>query len=290
MTDHVDDDRTDDWQPLPDGVGTALTVSGGVLVAAQAGRLRAWRGPTPLWLAEVADANPARPTLLAERILWGPYAVDVRSGAVAALPYARPPVGYLQTAHTWSADGSAAIAAGRRREPGGTDPGVAAWVFTPAGRVALWSADDVAPVAVFVDRDLAIVGHRDPGVYARDGVPLRSMATATPPQRIDARAGRILLVEPGCLSAWDRSDGTLLGRAEGGWMDACLTPDGDTVLAADTAGNLVRLTVGAGLADAVAEILADPLTGVATDGSVLLGAFAYPPGLRFRSLAVGSAG
>lgn len=283
-------DQTVDWQPLPGGVGTTLAVEGDVLVAAQAGRLRAWQGRTALWLAEVGDANPARPTVLADRILWGPYAVNVRSGNVADLPYARPPDDYVQTAHAWSADGSTAIAAGRRKDRGGAGAATAAWLLSREGRVPLWAADDVAPSAVFVDRELAVVGHRDTGVYARDGVPLRSLATATPPQRIDARRGRILLVEAGCLSVWDGSDGTLLGRGEGGWVDACLTPDGETVLAADMAGSLVRLTVGAGLADAAAETLPDPLTGVATDGSVIFGAFAYPPGLRVRSLGMGAVG
>lgn len=283
--DHDRRDHDNDWQVLPDGVGTVLAVAGGAFVAAQSGRLRAWRGHTPLWLAEVADANPARPTILTERVLWGPYAVATPSGDVTEIAYARPPAEYLQTAHAWSADGSVAIAAGRRQDAGGTGSYAAAWLLTPDGRVPLWSADDVPPTAVFVDRDLVIVGHRDPGVYATDGLLLRSLATATPPQRIDARDGRILLVEAGCLSAWDRSDGTLLGRAEGGWMDGCLTPDGEMVLAADLTGHLVRLAVDAALSDPVVEALDDPLTGVATDGSVLLGAFAYPPGLRFRSLS-----
>lgn len=289
MTDRNSPDHDNDWQALPDGVGTVLAVAGDVFVAAQAGRLRAWRGRTPLWLAEVADANPARPTILAERVLWGPYAVATRSGEVTEIAYARPPVGYLQTAHAWSADGSVAIAAGRRRDPGGSGPSAAAWLLTPDGHVPLWSADDVPPTALFIDRDVAIVGHRDPGMYAMDSLLLRSLATATPPQRIDARAGRILLVEAGSLSVRDRSDGSLLGRLEGGWMDACLTPDGTEVLAADLVGNLVRLTVGTGVADTVPEALDDPLTGVATDGSVLLGSFSYPPGLRFRSLARDSA-
>ena len=35
------------WQALPDGVGTVVAVTGEIRVAAQAGRLRAWRGLDP---------------------------------------------------------------------------------------------------------------------------------------------------------------------------------------------------------------------------------------------------
>ena len=271
------------WQALPDGVGTVVAVTGEIRVAAQAGRLRAWRGPTPLWLAEVGEPNPARPTILADRVLWGPYSVNLDTGTVTALPDARPPAGYAQTAHAWSADGSLAVAAGRRQDRGGSLPPAAAWLFgvTPT---PLWSGADVPPLAVFVDPQLVVVGHRNPDVHAIDGSLLRSLDGVISPQRLDGHAGRLLVVEAGLLSVWNPVAGSLLGRAEGGWVDACLTPDGESVLAADMAGNLHLMSVAAGLRGGVEYPADAPVIGVATDGRVLLAAFARLPGLRERPL------
>jgi hypothetical protein len=272
------------WEALPDGVGTVLAVAGDVRVAAQSGRLRAWRGLAPLWVAEVGSANPARPTVLPDRVLWGPYAVDLGTGSVTELPFARVPAGYVPTAHAWSADGSVAVAAGRRLDPGGSSPPAAAWLLGPSGPSALWSGVDVPPVAVGSDLPFVVVGHRNPDVYSRDGRLLRSLEGVTSPQRLDGHAGRLLVAEAGLLSVWELASGSLLGRAPGTWVDACLTPDGETVVAADMAGQLQRMPVAGGLHRG-ADVPADgPVMAVATDGRVLLASFARLPGLRVRPL------
>jgi hypothetical protein len=276
-----------DWAELPGGVGSVLAVAGELRIAGQASRLRAWRGLAPLWTVEVPEQNPARPTVVGDRVLWGPYAVDAGSGAVAPLSFARPAPGYLQTAHAWSPDGSVAVVAGRRRDPGGSAPSAGCWRLVADGFTTLWTGDDVPPVAVFVDDDRIVVGHRDPAVHplvpTSPATPL-VLAAPVPPVRIDGRAGRLLVVEPGALTVWDGTTGERLGRAPGTWMDACLTPDGQRVFAAVAAGTLVRLSVGQGLSDPAAEAPEVPITAVATDGRVLLAAFAGLPGLRVRAL------
>ncbi len=145
------------------------------------------------------------------------------------------------------------------------------------------------PVAVFTDPDLVVVGHRNPDVRALDGRWLRSLDGMTPAQRIDGRAGRLLVVEAGSLSVWDPVTGALLGRRSGGWVDACLTPDGESVLAADMAGDLHRLSVAAGLVGGILVPADGPVIGVATDGEVLFASFARMPALRVRALAVSGA-
>ena len=271
------------WEPLPDGVGTVLAVSGEVRLAAQLGRLRAWRGLAPLWSVPVDEPNPARPALLRGRVLWGPYEVSLDGGTVTPLPFARVPAGYLPTAHAWSPDGSVAVAAGRRADPGGSSPPAATWLLGQSGPVTLWSGHDVPPVAVLVAPPFVVVGHRHPDVFSMDGTLRRSLDGVTSPQRLDAQAARLLVVEAGLLSVWEMESGSLVGRLPGTWVDACLTPDGSTVLAADMAGALWRLRA-AGLQDR-AEVPADgPVMAVATDGAVVLAAFARPPGLRMRPL------
>jgi hypothetical protein len=121
-------------------------------------------------------------------------------------------------------------------------------------------------------------------VHGAGATPSRVLNAPTPPQRIDIRSARLLLVGSGELSVWDLDTGTVLGRASGTWMDACLTPDGETVLAVDMSGRLVRLTVSDGLRAATVEPQDTPMTAVATDGHVLLAAFAGLPGLRVREL------
>ena len=272
------------WAGVPGGVGSVLAVAGDVRVAAEISRLRAWRGLVPLWLAEAPEQNPARPTILADRVCWGPYAVDLDTGALTEIPFARPVTGYVATAHAWSPDGSVAVAAGRRRDPGGSAPAVAAWRLDPTGPTTLWSGDDVPPVAVAVDGDIAVVGHRDPAVHKAGVSPPTVLSAPTPPQRIDIRSARLLLVGSGELAVWDLVTGTLLGRATGTWMDACLTPDGASVFAVDMSGRLVQLPVSDDLQIATVEPQDAPMTAVATDGQVLLAAFAELPGLRVRDL------
>jgi hypothetical protein len=276
---------SNDWAELPGGVGSVLAVAGDVRVAAELSRLRAWRGHTSLWLAEAPEQNPARPAILADRVCWGPYAVDLVSGALREIPFARPPEAYLPTAHAWSSDGSSAVGAGRRRDPGGSAPPAAAWRLDPTGPTTLWSGDDVAPVAMAVDGEIAVVGHRDPVVHRAGTHPPTVLRAPTPPQRIDLRSGRLLLVGSGELTVWDFATGSLAGRATGAWMDACLTPDGETVLAVDMRGRLVRLPVAEQLQAAAVEPQDAPMTAVATDGQMLLAAFAGLPGLRVRRIA-----
>ena len=276
---------TNSWAALPGGVGSVLAVAGAVRVAAEISRLRAWRGLTPLWLAEAPEQNPARPTILADRVCWGHYAVDLGTGALDEIPFARPPEEYRTTAHAWSPDGSVAVAAGRRRDPASSAPPVAAWRLDTTGPTTLWSGDDVPPVAVAVDGATAVVGHRDPVVYSADANPPKVLSAPTPPQRIGIRSAMLLLVGSGELSVWDLATGALLGRTTGTWMDACLTPDGRTVLAVDMSGRLVRMPVAVNLGIATVEPQDSPMTAVATDGNVLLAAFAGLPGLRVRELS-----
>ena len=276
--------ETGGWIDLPDGTGSVLAVAGDLYLAAETSRLRAWRGSTFLWLAEAVEQNPARPTILADRVRWGPYDLDLRTGALADIPFARSAPGYRQTAHAWSPDGSVAVAAGRRLDPGGSAAPVAAWRLDPSGPTTLWSAVDVPPVAVAVDGDVAVVGHRDPLMYGTGAKPGTVLDAPTPPQRIDLRGTRLLLVGSGELTVWDVPTGALLGRRAGSWMDACLTPEGDRVVAVDLAGSLVRLHVSDHLQTAITEPQATPITAVATDGRVLLAAFAQLPALRVRTL------
>jgi hypothetical protein len=192
--------------------------------------------------------------------------------------------GYLATAHAWSPDGSVAVAAGRRRDPGGSAAPVAAWQLDRTGPTTLWSGDDVPPVAVAIDGDIAVVGHRDPVVHRAGANPPTVLSAPTPPQRIDIRSARLLLVGSGELSVWDLATGTMFGRATGTWVDACLTSDGETVLAVDMSGRLVRLPVSDNLRTATVESQDAPVTAVAIEGHVLLAAFAGLPGLRVREL------
>jgi hypothetical protein len=272
------------WEALPDGVGTVLAVAGEVRVAAQSGRVRAWRGLSPSWVAEVDSSNPGRPTVLSDRVLWGPYTVDLDTGSVTELPFGRVPADYIQTAHAWSADGSVAVGAGRRLDPGGSAPPAAAWLLGRSGVSTLWSGADVPPLAVLVEPTFIAIGHRNPDIYSVDGTLLRSLDGITSPQRLDGGGGRLLVVEAGLLSVWDPSSGVLIGRAPGTWVDACLTPDGETVVAADMAGKIHRLPVATGLRGGVEEPADGPAIAVATDGRVLLAAFARLPGLRVRTL------
>jgi hypothetical protein len=274
----------DRWTGLPDGAGSVLAVAGEIRVAAQLSRLRGWRGLVPLWLVEVPEQNPARPTILSDRVCWGPYSINLQSGAVEEVPFALLPSHYLQTAHAWSPDGSVAIAAGRRKDPGRSVPAVAAWRLDPGGPTTLWSGDDVPPVAVAIDGDVAVVGHRDPVVHAAGGGPATTLPAPTPPQRIDIRSGRLLLVGSGELSVWDLATGAVLGRAGGLWVDGCLTPDGGTVLAVEMSGSLVRLLALDKLRTAIVDVQETPMTAIATDGDVLFGAFAGLPGLGVRKL------
>ena len=127
-----------------------------------------------------------------------------------------------------------------------------------------------------------LILYRTPiGTQVRAIIRNRQMAAAC---GIDGRAGRLLVVEAALLSVWEPDSGALLGRASGTWVDACLTPDGETVMAADMAGNLHHIEVASGLRDGV-EVPADgPVIAVATDGTVVLASFARLPGLRERPL------
>jgi hypothetical protein len=270
------------WSVLPDGVGTVLAVSGERVVAAESGRLRAWQGDRVQWVAQVPEPNPARPRLLPDRVLWGPYSIAWSDGAVTPLPAARPPAGYRQTAHAWSADGATAVLAGGLQDRSSSAPPAAAWL-AEADRVELWSAADLPPVAVAVWSDAVLVGHRSPQPQQLDGRPgplLDAAAAVVPAQRIDRGGDVLLLVTPGELAVFALSSGALIGAAPGWWVDGCVTPDGRTVIGVAGGGELLAYDVGDGLLPRALPSPADDAVAVATDGTSLVAAFRRPPGLR----------
>jgi hypothetical protein len=264
------------WTELPDGAGTVLAGAGEWTVATQSGRLRAWREATPTVTVEVPAANAGRPTIVGARALWGAFSIDLVDGTFEHIPAAAPDDGYLQTAHAWSRDGAVAVCAASLLEPDGRTPS-AVWLSDGQSRTSLWSGHDVAPKALCATESAVIVGHRSPDVYTHDATLLRTLDGVTSPLRLDARAGRLLVVESSTLTVWDLGPGARVAQASGAWIDACLTPDGRSLLAVDSAGRL-RLHEVTDALPAVRDVAADaPVVAVsATDGHIVAGFNAVP--------------
>ena len=268
------------WTALPEGTGTVLAVSGERCAAAESGRLRLWRGLRGPVVAQVLKANPARPLVLADRVLWGPYAMGL-DGSVTELTWAAVPGDYRQSAHAWSTDGRRAVAAGRRIDPAGTGPENAVWLMSASSSVLVWEGSGVPPAAVGFAGPTVVVGAGAPELVDEQGHPIGPLDGGTPATRLDSRSGRLLVVESGRLTVWD-GDRQVAARS-GFWLDACLTPSGEEILAVGGDGILIRLAVAAGLPD-VESISADaPVTGIATDGESVLASFNGLPALRLRA-------
>ncbi len=268
------------WTALPEGTGTVLAVSDGLCAAADAGRLRLWRGFSGPVMAQISSANPARPLVLSDRVLWGPYAIGV-DGSVTELTWAAVPGDYRQSAHAWSTDGRRAVAAGRRIDPAGTGPENAVWLMSASSSLLLWEGSGVPPAAVGFAGPTVVVGAGAPELIDDQGHPIARLDGRTPATRLDTQSGRLLVVESGQLTVWD-ADRSVAARS-GFWLDACLTSDGEEILAVTGDGTLVRLAVASGLPH-VESIPADaPITGIATDGESVLASFNGPAALQIRS-------
>jgi hypothetical protein len=275
------------WNPLEGGAGTLLAACGTITAAAQVGELTLWSQEVVVSRTAAGAANPARPRIIGDRAYWGPYVVEVDSGAPGARLTPPAPPGYEQTAHAWAPDGRAAVVAARRTGPGGRSPAVVALLDSSGGQTAvLWEADDLAPTALAFGPDHVVIGTRGPRVFDRAGRPVRTLPADTAPFRIDVDqgGGRILVAEHATLTVWDLAAEAEVGRRRGNWVDASLTPDGTRVVTVEFSGRIGVYRASPGLPTA-AELEADaPALAVAATDDRVAAAFVRPPAIRTAAL------
>ena len=270
------------WTSLPDARGTAPAVAGPVTALAGRHELTAWCGERVTARAASETPVPGRARLVGAgpdcdgAVHWGPWVVDLRAGiaerldALAAaddepfVPVAagRARGGPAAVAYAWSPDGET-VAVSRRHAD------VAEVVLRePSGRAigTVWTGTGPAPDAVWVGRDVTVVGDRRPVVLAPGGTTLARLDASTPPVRIEADGDetKLLMVEHGRLSVWDMSGWKPVATAGGSWLDGAIGPAGTAVAALDFTGRLHLLDGGL----RPLEIVAAP-TGA---GGVALGA------------------
>ena len=280
----------DGWEPLPDGAGTALAVSGGIVASADLGWLRVWRDGVRV--AEVAahTPTPGRPQIVGERVHWGPTVVHLDGSEGGPRVETRrevgPPEGYAATAYGWSPDGRLLVGAAHRLSPTGSEPPSLVW-FCDLGtgeRTAVWSGADIPPTTVDVD-DVVVIGHRHPTVHDYSGRLLATLPEGIAPLRIEVTTSSPALV---CVVEATRLlvctvSGQTVGVREGLFVDGAFAPgERPTVLAVDFAGQLTEYAAVAGLPEIRPWSTADRVLTVAADADRMVAAFAFPPGLRIR--------
>lgn len=277
------------WQPLPDGAGTALAVSGNIAAAADPGWLRVWRDGVRV--AEVAaDApTPGRPQIVGDRVHWGPTVVRLGGAAdevqVEAYGQVGPPEGYVATAYGWSPDGLILAGAAHRLSTTGSEPPSVVWCcdLGSGERTVIWSGADVAPTTLDVG-NVIVVGHRRPTVHDSAGRLLATLPEGIAPLRIEvieARPADLVLVAEATRLLVCTVAGDLVGVRDGLFVDGAWAPgDPPAVLAVDFAGQLIEYAVAPGLPVLRPRSAPDRVLTVTADAERVLAAFAFPPGLR----------
>lgn len=150
----------------------------------------------------------------------------------------------------------------------------------------LRSDTGAAAAACCLGRDLAVVGSAHASVHEADGRLRLELDNPTPALRVVLYADEqlLLLVESGCISLYRTSDGTLLSRSEGGWVDATPAPDASRVLAVDVQGRLAVLEGHDWSAAPRWLATDDPVQAVAADQGQLVAAFVRRAPLRVAAL------
>ena len=272
-----------DWRVLPGGSGTRLALAGDRTVAASLGAVAVWSGTQLEASAELSF--PGRPQIVDGSVYCGDVALDgsgsrrlpdldavLREGTQA--PPEPPPGdgGYRVTASAWAPGGDALVVTAAA-----TGLPARALLLDGSGRrvETLWEGGEVAPGAVWAGDDVIVVGTQ---VYARDGRPLATLEAVTTPVRIEATGARVLVVEHGRLTLWDRASWRSVAVIEGGWLDAALSDDG--LAAVDLHGALWLGSPGD-----LAEVgQPDPVQAVALSGARVVASFARGDALRTAEL------
>jgi hypothetical protein len=249
------------WTSLPDAGGTAPAVAGPVTALAGRHELTAWCGEEVTARVASDIPVPGRARLVGAgadcrgAVHWGPWVVDLRTGTSERLdglagadddPYVpvtpgRARGGPAAVAYAWSADGST-VAVSVRHDAGPRANTAEVVLRERSGRAVgtVWTGDGPAPAAVWVGRQVVVVGDRRPLVLARDGTTPADLDASTPPVRIEADDDetRLLVVEHGRLSVWDTSGWEPVATADGSWLDAAIGPAGISIAAIDLTGRL----------------------------------------------------
>lgn len=274
-----------DWQALPEGCSGHPAVRGRWIAVASLDRLAIWRDGARLAQAASTVRAPGGPAIGDDAVHWGPgrWHEDTGWQADEALLALCGHGQRVPRAWAWRSDGRRVLLtlAGDPRMADADGP--QALLAEPDGgrTIPLRNDAGASAAACHLGSRLAIVGSARASVHDAGGRLRCRLDNPTPLLRVaaDAEERLILAVETGRIGLHRSDDGWPIGRSQGRWIDAALTPDGRQVLAADLDGRLAALDVQRDLA--VRWLPADdPVQSLALDDEAIVAVFMRGSPLR----------
>lgn len=236
------------WSPVgPTEGGATIAIDGDRTAVASLGHVVVWIGNQRLCRVDAPCPAPGTPRFRNDKLLWGPGVLDLHTGNYevieAALPEIWPGGGGRPQVFSWSADGAHLVAT---YDTGDSQRTTRVTLFDAILKqpiATLWHGGGLTPEAVWLGRDLAVVGFREPKLF--------DLSTGTAQDTLVLDAGTITRLDADRDERWlmavdlnrsiiwiDLAQRRIVGRWEGRWQDATISPDGVFLAGLDMDGRM----------------------------------------------------
>ena len=236
------------WTPIgPTQGGATIAIAGELTAVAGPGHVVVWTGMQRVCQVEAPCPAPGTPRFRNGQLLWGPGVLDLNTNSYevieAACPQIRPGGGQRPSIYAWSPNGARLVAG---YSTGEADHQTRVTLFDGIGGqpiAELLRGNELPPQAVWVGREVAVVGFREPRLFslatgaAQGMLPLDAGIIT----RLDADQDERFLIAVDLnrsVILIDQSRMTVVDRWEGRWQDAVISPDGRFLSALDMEGSM----------------------------------------------------
>ncbi len=288
------------WTTIPVGYGEDFAIKGTNIAGAQGNRLSIRTAAGNIKEIWSPRKESGYPRWIGPNVYWGDGWVDAESGdhvhiseiekafieGTSISSTINGPANYTPVTYAWAPDGSFVLASLGWIGKGSAASRVILIDKNGTIRSNLWEGYELAPKAAWVGKHWIAVGTRDPSVYDLNGTLVTSLGGKLMPERIEAdEKETVLLIHSyDGVTFWNTQNWKKMAVIDGAWLDASISPGGETAALIDFEGRLFIT----GIRDEKATLNrvehTDPLASVSIGRDCLVAAFSTGDPVRMAEL------
>lgn len=288
------------WITVPVGHGEDFAIGETGIAGAQGNRLSIRTGTGSIKETWSPRRECGFPRWIGTYVYWGDGWVDAESGDYAHIgeidkafiegtsvsSTINGPGNYAPVTYAWAPDASFVLASVGWVGEGSAPSRVISIHKNGTLKNVLWEGYELAPKAAWVGKQWIAVGTRNTSVYDLNGMPVASLGGKLLPERIEANENETVLLIHSYdgVAFWDTHNWQRKAVIDGAWLDASISPDGETAALVDFEGRLFIT----GTRDEKAALNkiegAGPLASVSIGRDCLVAAFSTGDPVRMAAL------